>query len=113
MTDIAPMRSHAPGWTLDLSTRDEDGEVTATGARYMVWAPQTDIIRDPRFPGMWSTTADGVGWYEDARPPRDHWAACWQSGDGKDGNFVEGQTADEVLASFPDQIAKRFRAALS
>jgi hypothetical protein len=83
---IEPMRYHGPGWTLDLSDRDEDGEVVADGEHYWVWAPQGEGAQ------------------------RQHWAACWQSGDGEAGDFIKGKSAADVLYIFPDRIARRFRA---
>lgn len=95
------MRSHGPGWTLD----------PASGEHYWLWAPQDDVVRDPRFPGMWST--DRIGWHEDARPPRARWAACWQAEDGEDGDFIKGDSADAVLGIFPANVRRAFRRAMS
>lgn len=108
---VEPMRSHGPGWALDLSERDECGETVVSDECYWLWAPQVEKRRSPKFPGKWSPDG-GVCWYDDARCPREYWAACWQSGDGEDGNFVKGTSADEVLHIFPDAIAEQFRAAL-
>lgn len=109
---IEVMRFHGPGWTLDLSERDEYGDVETAGASYMVWGPQAgELLRDEeRFPGMWST--DGMGWHPDAREPRQHWAASWQSADGDDGDFVTGASAGVVLAIFPPDVRDAFTAAL-
>jgi hypothetical protein len=45
---------------------------------------------------------------------RDHWAACWQETEGGlDGNYVQGETAAEVLRVFPESIAVRFNKVLA
>lgn len=90
MSDVTTMRFHGPGWSLD----------TPDGFLYQLWAPQTEVIRDEeRFPGMWSP--DGLGWYQADREPRKDWAACWQSPDSEDGDFVKGASAEDVLVIFP------------
>lgn len=99
MTTIEPMKYHGPGWTLDLSERDEYGEIVTTGEHYQIWAPQSE-----------ADIPEGAMVNGAPRRPRDHWAACWTSGDGEAGDFIKSKTFAEVVSIFPDRVARRFRA---
>jgi len=99
---IRTMKYHQPGWDLELHEPDN------IEVRYMLWAPQTQ------------EDVDRMG---GSNPPRDHWSACVQVGrlteddyqdvwDKRDG-FWEGQSFDEVTATFPINIRRAFKRAVS
>ncbi len=101
-----PIRFHGPGWVIDLTTYDEFGDEVASGAVYQLWAPQDDVLADPyghaavqrKYNAEWT--------------PRLTWAASWQSADPEDGDFRRGDSAESVLAIFPDDVRERFDATL-
>jgi len=78
------MRAHYPGWS--ITTGGKDGDARS----YMLWAPRA-----------------GDRWNERDRP---NWAACWTRRRGYDGNFLHGDSAEQVLAVFPnDEEAQQAR----
>lgn len=88
---VEPMRHHGPGWILEI---DE-------GNAYWLWAPQDGKIRDP-YEHTWASSA----------PKRPNWAACWQSEDGEDGDYVKVDSAQAALAIFPEDVKRQFLAAI-
>lgn len=98
-----PLTYHGPGWEIDLTTRDEYGDVIRSGPSYYVWAPQDGVITDPH--GYADHQAPG--W-----EPRAYWQASWQSADGNDGNCVKGESAEVVLAIFGPNVRALFARAI-
>jgi hypothetical protein len=98
--ELEPMRFHGPGWTLDLTIRDERGNAIERGPLYQLWAPQDSSVPDPYIEFQ---SSPGYA-------PRMFWAAAWQSADGHAGGFVRGATAEIVLVIFDPKLRAKFHA---
>lgn len=80
--DVDDMKYHGPGWTL------YDGEADID---YLLWAPRGKAPN-----GEYLTE-------------RSDWAACYQDNNNEDnGQFVKGDSMEEVLRVFPKDIAAYF-----
>lgn len=85
--DIKPMTFHKPGWVLDLGDPER-----GTDKCYMVWGPG-EIVHQDHPTGRYRTG----------------WQSSWDSHAGQRGNVVKGDTLDEVLRIFPENVAQEFR----
>lgn len=79
---VRAMKYHNPSWEADVETLS-----------YMVWAPRERIDRGNGF----------------ISPERPGWSACWcDDEDENAGDFVRGETLEQVLLIFPRPVENAF-----
>lgn len=86
---VMPLIYHQPGWEL-ITNRGSARETD-----YLIWAPG-------------EIHHDGIP----SGKRREGWRANWQTSDTLNGDYVNGDSLEEVLKIFPPNVAAMFRTAI-